>query len=40
MLPNNNSQEFNPSGESVGLVEKLERLGNSRDSTGVFPRKG
>jgi len=39
VLPINNSQEFNPSGESVGLVEKLERLGSSRDSTRVFPGK-
>ena len=34
----NNVEDFRPQAESVGLMEKLERLGGNRHSTRVFSR--
>jgi len=38
VVPSNNGDDFSPQAESVGLMEKLERLGGNRHSTRVFSR--
>jgi len=35
--PSNNVQDFSPQAESVGLLEKLERLGSNRDKQTRVP---
>jgi hypothetical protein len=37
-MPSNNGDDFSPQAESVGLMEKLERLGGNRNSTRVSSR--
>ncbi len=37
-MPSNNVEDFSPQVESVGLMEKLERLGSNRHSTKVSSR--
>ena len=38
VVPSNNGDDFSPQAESVGLMEKLERLGGNRHSTRVSSR--
>jgi hypothetical protein len=38
VMPSKNVEDFSPQVESVGLMEKLERLGGNRDSTRVSSR--
>ena len=38
VMLSNNVEDFRPQAESVGLMEKLERLGGNRNSTRVSSR--